>query len=419
VTHPFADELRWIDSQAGRMRELVTEWAGINSGSENLVGLETMATLIAAEAASLGAAARRLPRPHRQRVNGNGLLVEESSGPAIHLSKHPDAPLRVFVGIHFDTVYGSDHSFQKVELLEGNRLRGPGVTDAKGGLVVMLTALAALERSPLAGMIGWEVVLNPDEEIGSPGSAALLADVAGRCDLGLLYEPAMQDGALVSSRKGSGAFTAVVRGRAAHSGRDPHLGRNAIHALADFVAAVAAMDSVSPGVTTNVGIIEGGTAVNTVPDLAIARFNIRVNTADQQKMIEQRLAEQAALINHRDGITLELYGGFHAPPKELDPPTSLLMRHIETCGDELRIPITWRQSGGASDGNRLAAAGLPNIDSLGGRGGAIHSDQEFLLLDSLTERAKLSALLLLKLASGEVEWRRKQRKNDVAQASSL
>jgi glutamate carboxypeptidase len=411
VNRNYGDDLRWIDSQASRMRDLVIAWANINSGSDNIVGLETMAVVIAQEAKSLGAETRLRSLPHRHHVESSGKLVAQPSAQAIHLSKHPEAPLRVFLGIHFDTVYGSDHPFQNAEQIDPNRVRGPGVADAKGGLVVMLTALAALERSELAGKIGWEVVLNPDEEIGSPGSAALLAEVAGQCDLGLLHEPAMPDGALVSSRKGSGAFSAVVRGKSAHSGRDPHLGRNAIHALADFVAAVAALDGIAPGVTTNVGLIEGGTAVNTVPDLAIARFNVRVNTADQQHLIEQRLAEQMTRINQRDGITLTLHGGFHAPPKELDPPTAQLMQHIESCGRDLDIPITWRQSGGASDGNRLAAAGLPNIDSLGVRGGSIHSDQEFLLLDSLTERAKLSALLLLKLAAGEVEWPWKARKN--------
>jgi glutamate carboxypeptidase len=407
----FAAELQWIDSQASRMRQLITAWAGINSSSENLVGLETMAGVLAQETQSLGAATRIVPLPARQHIDESGCLVAEPSGQAIHVSKHPAAPLRVFLGIHFDTVYGPNHPFQQVELLDGDRLRGPGVADAKGGLVVLLTAIEALERSPLAGKVGWEVVLNPDEEIGSPGSAALLAEVAGRCDLGLLYEPAMPDGALVSSRKGSGSFSAVVRGRSAHSGRDPHLGRNAIHALADFVAAVAALDGISPGVTTNVGIIEGGTAVNVVPDLAIARFNVRVATADEQKLIEQRLADQVTRINQRDGIHLTLHGGFHAPAKELDSPTSRLMQQIEWCGAELGIPIAWRQSGGASDGNRLAAAGLPNIDSLGVRGDRIHSDQEFLHLASLTERAKLSALLLLRLAAGEVEWPRKQPNN--------
>src|SRR5262249_39128994 len=144
-------------------------------------------------------------------------------GKALAFQSPPRAGPRVLLGIHYDTVFGVDHLFQSVTRVDENTLRGPGVCDAKGGLLVLLHALLALERSPVAGSLAWEVLLNPDEEIGSPGSGSLFAAAAKRNDIGLLFEPALPDGSLVASRKGSGNFTFIVHGRAAHAGRDAHL----------------------------------------------------------------------------------------------------------------------------------------------------------------------------------------------------
>jgi glutamate carboxypeptidase len=206
---------------------------------------------------------------------------------------------------------------------------------------------------------------------------------------------------MVSSRKGSGNFTAIVTGRSAHAGRDPHLGRNAIHALGELIVRLAALNGAAPGITVNVGRVEGGGAVNVVPDRASCRFNVRVSTSEEQRQVEQRLAELAAEFGGREGYGLALHGSFTAPPK---PAHSDVMKLVSDCGQELGMRLQWRPSGGTCDGNRLAAAGLPNVDSLGPRGGGMHSPGEFLVPESLTERAKLTALLLMKLAAGELEW---------------
>jgi glutamate carboxypeptidase len=150
--------------------------------------------------------------------------------------------------------------------------------------------------------------------------------------------------------------------------------------------------------------VEGGGAVNVVPDRAECRFNVRVATADEQRMVQQRLSELSQEFNARNGYGLTIAGGFTAPPKPLDERMRDLQRMVDQCGRDLGMQITWRATGGTCDGNRLAAAGLPNVDSLGPRGGNLHSPQEFLLVDSLAERAKLSALLLMKLAAGELPW---------------
>ena len=356
------------------------------------------------EFAALGAAVRWMDLPPQTLPRDSGAEVTRPLGRAVELTKRPYARRRVLLAIHVDTVYPADDPFQDVSLVDANTLRGPGVVDAKGGLAVMLAALEALERSPVAAEIGWTVFINPDEELGSPGSSHRFEALAKEHALGLLFEPALPEGALVGARKGSGNFHATMTGRSAHAGRDPHAGRNAVHALAEYIVALTGLGQTSSGITVNVGRVDGGGPLNVVPDRASCGFNVRVSSREEQRAVEARLAELSERFNGREGYQLKLHGCFTAPPKPLDGPTLRLLEHVAACGRELGMDLAWRDTGGTCDGNRLAAAGLPNVDSLGPRGGALHSPDEFLHLDSLVERAKLSALLLMKLAAGELEW---------------
>jgi glutamate carboxypeptidase len=306
------------------------------------------------------------------------------------------------LNIHLDTVYPPDSPFQSARE-EAGVLRGPGVADAKGGLAVMLTALEALERSPDAEGIGWRVVLNPDEEIGSPGSVSLLADTARDCQFGLLFEPALPDGALVNRRRGSGNFSIIVRGRAAHVGRDFDAGRNALVAAAKISLQLHSLNQSLAGVTLNIGAIDGGGPTNVVPDLAICRINIRTTEPGDEQTAIQAVRGIVSESDSGDGITAEIQGQFTSPPKIPDDRTIRLLDAIVACGQDLGLSLASRASGGASDGNRLAAAGLPNIDTLGVRGDRIHSPDEFMVIDSLVERAQLVALLLLKIAGGDID----------------
>ncbi len=413
----FASTLDWIDTQRDRMIDRVRRWCNINSGSTNLAGLAAMTDALDESFAGLSGHNRRITLTPAPTIDSHGQRRETPLGQAIHITNPCDAPLRVFLGIHMDTVYGPDHPFQVVEQVDTNTLRGPGVVDAKGGLAVMLTALEALERSGLSKKLCWEVLINPDEEIGSPGSAPLLAECAKRNHLGLVFEPTLPNGALVGARKGSGNFTVVVRGQAAHAGREFDKGRNAVVAMARLMTDLddlnrslnSTPDSSSgsdqgPAVTVNVGKIEGGGPVNIVPDLAICRFNVRITDAESIPRIQGRLEEMIASVNRLDGIQAELHGGITSPPKPMDAPITRLFDGVARCGQDLGIPICWQPSGGVCDGNKLAAAGLATVDTLGPRGGDLHSPSEYLLLDSLTERAKLTALLLMKLASGQLRW---------------
>lgn len=402
MSHEANSILGWIDGQSQRMAHLVSEWAAVNSGSYNLAGLSQLSGILQTHFAVLEGEMTETGLPPQRLVDERGKDVQIALGKAISIRKRPESPRQVFLGIHMDTVYGPDHPFQSVRRLDAGTLGGPGVIDAKGGLAVMLIALEALERSPLAPQIGWEVLINPDEEIGSPGSAHLFAAAARRNQVGLVFEPCFPDGALVGERKGSGNFGVVFRGRPAHAGRDFHMGRNAILAAAQFAVTANAINGTLPGVTLNVGRVDGGGPVNVVPDLAVCRINVRASDPADPPRIEQELTRIADEVAARLEVSARVHGGFLSPPKSLDAPTRSLLDAFADCGRELGLTLAWRPSGGASDGNKLAAAGLTVVDSLGPRGGNLHSPEEYLLLDSLPERAKLTALFLHRLAAGQI-----------------
>jgi glutamate carboxypeptidase len=390
--------LRWIDTQSSAMRHRLIDWATLNTGSLNLSGLDRFRSILRAEFENLGGAPTEIELSPMQSIDGRGEAVQTPLAKTLVVTKRPTAPVRIFLCIHMDTVYPADHLFQTCTILDEKRLQGPGVADAKGGLIVMLTALAALEKSELASRVGWEVLINPDEEIGSAGSMPLLVAAAARNQYGLLFEPATPDGALIDRRKGSGSLTLVIRGRAAHVGRDFAAGRNALIAASCLSLALNELNNQMPGITINIGKIEGGGPSNVVPDLAIVRFNVRTTVPEDEQRIRERVDELVAEANAQDGISVQLHGNLTSPPKIPDVRGRVLMEVIERCGAELNLPILWKSSGGACDGNKLAAAGLPNVDTLGPCGGNLHSPAEFVLLDSLAERAKLAALVMMRVA---------------------
>ena len=340
----------------------------------------------------------------QQWYHSEDVIENRQLGKTLAMKKRPDAPLQVLLGIHMDTVFSPESAFQTTTLLDPKTLRGPGVADAKGGLVVMLKALEAFERSPFTESLGWEVFINADEEVGSPGSASYLTDRAQGRHLGLVFEPTLPDGSLAGSRKGSGMFTLFVKGRAAHVGRSYDEGRNAIDALAEWIVQLNVWQKAHDDIIVNVGRIDGGAQVNIVPEAALCRFNVRVSSEDDQTRVEEKLQALTRRANEQDGITAHLHGAFARPPKPLQGASLRLMKHIAVCGRDLGLAIQWHDPGGVSDGNVLAAAGLPTIDTLGVRGGNIHTAEEFIHLESLTERTRLTSLLLMKLATGDIPW---------------
>lgn len=396
--------LSWIDTQGDTMLKDVLHWASINSGSDNLKGLEKIATVLKEAFSKTGGEVELLPAAPMSVVNELGIVQEISIGRVLRVSKRQNANRKILLCGHMDTVFSQESSFQSCTDLGDGQIQGPGVTDMKGGIMVMLTALKAFEKSPHKDQLGWEVLINADEEIGSFGSRHYLVEAAKKADAGLVYEPSLPDGTLAGPRKGSGNFTLVVTGRAAHAGREHHLGRNAITAVSRAVIAIDALTGGRPELTVNMGRISGGGALNVVPDLAICRFNVRVKEPEDQAWLSEALEEIVKQVTLYEGFTAHLHGGFSRPPKPMTSSLQQLFDLLQKCGSDLGIPIQYKPTGGCCDGNNLAAAGLPNIDTLGVRGANIHSDKEYIITESLTERAKLSALILHKLASGEASF---------------
>ena len=397
------EEQRVIDTLSGcrgLVLAQVESWSSVNSGSRNLGGLATMAAHLSEAFSQLGTVSLRDPSPI-EAVGTDGVTRPLAHGQNLHVARpNPDATCRVLLTGHMDTVFAVDHPFQTLRWLDADTLNGPGTADMKAGIAVMLSALSAVATSPFAENLSWEIVINSDEEVSSLGSAALLAECAKRADVGLTYEPALPDGTLAGARKGSGNFSAVVTGRAAHAGREPERGRNAIVAAADLTLHLAAL--VRDGLSVNVAKVDGGGPNNIVPDLAVVRFNVRPSTLADQAAVEAAIAEIAAAIAAQHEVSVHMHGSFARPPKPMDTNQRRLFELVKVCGADLGLPIGWRDTGGVCDGNNLAAHGLPVVDTLGPRGGAIHSADEFLCVDSLEERAKLSALLLMRLAQGRL-----------------
>ncbi len=386
-----------------RLASILSRWADVNSFSYHLEGIQQVQALLQEDFSDLRSQEGSCVLPPQKVLSPEGLIVERPLGRALTFVKRPGQKLRVFLCCHLDTVFPPDHPFQRCSRIDENTLGGPGVADAKGGLLVMLTALQMFEKSPWADNLGWEILINPDEEIGSPGSAHLLRQAAERNDVGLIFEPCNPEGKLVSHRKGSGNFSTFVKGRAAHAGRDPHLGRNAILAAARMIVDLHAIQNPHRGITVNTGYIEGGGPTNVVPDRAFFRANVRVADSHEQHDFESLLTETQNKLNETDGISVDTFGVFGRPPKLLDSRTLYLLQRIAECGREIGLPLEWIGSGGTCDGNNLAAAGLVTVDSLGPRGFKIHTQDEYVHLDDIIERARLSCLLLMKMAAGNVE----------------
>ncbi|OUR75276.1 acetylornithine deacetylase [Alphaproteobacteria bacterium 46_93_T64] len=392
---PFID---WIDGQQDQMVRNLQSWSNINSGSLNLSGLALMAKTLEKAFAETEANIEVLPSDPMTITAENGEISDVELGSILRITKRPDANRRVLLCGHMDTVFSPSHPFQICKDPADGQMHGPGTADMKGGLMVMLNALLAFEKSPDCSNLGWQVIINADEEIGSFGSARILAEAAKAAEVGMIFEPSMPDGTFAGARKGSGNFTITVHGRAAHAGREHHLGRNAIATLANVITSLDTLSGQRDGLTVNVGQISGGGALNVVPELAQVRFNVRLEAIEDQPWLLEKLDAILRDINTRDGIQTKLTGGFSRPPKPMTPTLEKLFNLAASCGQELGITVQHTATGGCCDGNNLAAAGLANIDTLGVRGASIHSDQEYMIVDSLAERAKLSALILHRLS---------------------
>ncbi|MFC3101780.1 hydrolase [Altererythrobacter lauratis] len=387
-----------IDQQA--MLDRVLAWAAINTGTGNLDGLAQLSGLLADCLSKLPGDVRYADPAEVTGVDAGGHVVPRQHGRHLVLSVRPKAERRFILTGHMDTVFPADDPFQQVRWLDDDTINGPGTADMKGGIAVMLAALAALETSPAAARIGYDVLLNSDEETGSLSSAPLIAQLARGKFAALTYEPsALPDGTLAHARGGSGNFAVTFCGRAAHAGRNPQDGRNALVAAADCAVRLKQMSH--DDLPINPAKIDGGSANNVVPELAVLRFNIRPKTREAAEAFLSDFNDLLQFLERLHDVSAHSHGGISRPPKPVDASAQKLFDLVRDAGAALGQNIGWKPSGGVCDGNNIAACGVPVVDTMGVRGGAIHSAQEYMIVPSLKERAALSAVVLHRLAEGD------------------
>ena len=402
--HDWASILKTtLNSHQAAMLEQLHTFCAINSGSLHLDGLAHIHDVLKNAFAPLVDEIESHTLPPVSNINLSGQETHENVGALLYLRKRPHLTRRVLLSGHMDTVFDKHHPFQTITETKPGVLNGPGVADMKGGLIVMLHALDAFEKTEAAKSMGWDVVITADEELGSPASSAFFKTIRSRYQAALVYEPAVNPkGGFAKSRKGSGKFTLIAHGKTAHAGRAFHEGKNAIVHLAKALTAIDALNQNDRSVTLNIGQIAGGKALNSVPDTAVAKIDVRIKHPDDETFVSEQFQHIIQALK-QDGYELRLEGGFGRPVKQINPASEALFKRLQALGKIQGLDINWEDTGGCCDGNNLAAEGLAVIDTLGVRGGNIHSAEEFIIVESLLERALLTALLLTDLAEGSLE----------------
>jgi len=304
---------------------------------------------------------------------------------------HPDQPSQLLLG-HCDTVWELGTVDTMPVALEGNRLMGPGVFDMKAGLTQMVFSLRILRTLGLEPEVTPVILINSDEEIGSPESEPTIRQVAGEAIRAFIPEPGMgPDGRLKTLRKGWGRFILRVTGKAAHAGLDPTGGASAILELSHLIQALHGMTDLDRGLTVNVGVIAGGTRSNVIAPEAVGEVDVRVLSSGDGEEVEKRIRGLTTTV---PGTSLEIEGGMAVPPLERTPRNRALWIEASKVARELGLELAEDVAGGGSDGNTTSQF-TATLDGLGAVGDGAHAPHEFLFVDKQVERCALLARLLL------------------------
>ena len=367
------------------MLSLLKRLVETESPSHDKAAVDRVGALVSEECHRLGAQVKI----HPQTETGN-MIEARWAGSHPHPLFSKERGKGILLLAHMDTVFPLG-TMEKMPFHEkGGKVFGPGVSDMKGGIVVALTALAAVLETgnlshPVTGLF------TSDEEIGSGTSQALIEKLTAESALVLVLEPGMVDGSVKTWRKGVGEFTVRVRGRAAHAGGDHEKGRNAIEEIAHQVLAIQKMTDYNKGTTLNVGVIRGGIASNVVPDETSIEVDLRVMQPGEAERIS---AAMQALKPVMDGTSIEVSGGLNRPPMPYNDTIKATFEKVKAIAAKVNIELKASGTGGASDANFVAPLGVPVLDGLGPAGGEYHSEREFIFRDSLQERTKLLAAIL-------------------------
>lgn len=366
------------------MLQLLAQLVNIDSGSYTKTGIDTIGTLLKAKLEKLDFIVEVI----EETECGNHLVIQhrEATNPSV-----------IIVG-HMDTVFPEGTAKERPFTIKGERAYGPGVIDMKASLVSLLYALTVMKQMGQQGYQNVQIILNSDEELGSPSSRELIMRQAMNKKYALILEAARPDGSIVTVRRGVGQFHILVEGKAAHAGVDPDKGSSAIEELAHKVIALQQLTNHKEGIHVNVGMVSGGTAANTVPAAAEAIVDVRISQGNQVISLQKQI-EKICETTYVAGTTTKLTGTIDRMPVEKTEQVLSLLQVIQQAGQAIGMTITDTATGGSSDGSFTAAVGVATIDGLGPIGGLFHSEDEYLDIPSLIERTLLLATVIQALSN--------------------
>jgi glutamate carboxypeptidase len=357
-----------------KLTELLKTLVETESPSHDKSAVDRVGVIVADEARKLGAQVEIIPNTE----TGDHVISKWGSGKG-----------GILLLCHMDTVFPPG-TIQKMPYREeGGKIFGPGTLDMKAGIVIALAAIKQAQQQGLNRPV--TLLCTSDEEIGSHTSRELIESLAKESALALIMEGALLDGSLKTWRKGAGGFWVKVKGRAAHSGGDHQAGRNAIEEMAHQIIAIQKLTDYSKQTTLNVGVIQGGTVSNVVPEEATIEVDVRVMQPGEWERIE---AEIMSLKPVLDGTSVTVTGGLNRPPMPFDEKMKATFEKARSIAANIGMNLTAGGTGGASDGNFIAPLGIPLLDGMGAVGEGYHSEREFILADSLEQKAKLIAELI-------------------------
>ena len=346
--------------------------------------LDDLRTLVEIESpsldlAALQASAETLAAMIERHLGTPARLIDSPAGPHVHWSGGGD-PKVLLLG-HHDTVFPIGALADRPFTVADGRATGPGVFDMLAGIVQALHGLSSLDD-----LSGVEMLFSADEEVGSLASRDLIEERALACGAVLVLEPSADGGLLKTGRKGCGTFDVTVRGRASHAGLEPEKGVNALVEVARQVLAINEIGRPELGTTVTPTVATVGTADNVVPALGLIKVDVRVESAAEKERVEAAMAALAAVDPQ---AAVEVSGGVNRPPMPESASAELMPLVARVAPDLDGVPV-----GGGSDGNFTAALGVPTLDGLGAVGGGAHADHEYVLVDTMPERAALIAGLV-------------------------
>ncbi len=375
----------YLEEQQEQMLKMLEQLVNIDSGSYDKEGVDKIGAVMKQYYQDIDFEVEEV----KQAESGNHLIVRKKN-------VDPSKPT-ILILTHMDTVFEKGTARERPFSIKGNRAYGPGVIDMKASLVSVYYAINALLENEKESVGQVEILLTSDEEMGSQTSRELIEKHARNKKFALVMEPARKNGAIVSARRGKGLYTLEVIGKAAHSGIEPEKGRSAIEELAYKIIQLYDITDEEEGIHVNVGLIEGGTSVNTVSDHATAQVDVRFRTQEQAEEIKEQIATIMAS-TEVDGTKVNMEGDINRPPMEKTEQTEKLLRIIKRVGDDLDIFIKDTETGGGSDASFTSVLGIPTVDGLGPVGGRAHRESEYLELDSFIPRTLLLAHVIDELA---------------------